>query len=258
MKFDNKKKFKNSDFTEIFGHHAVYAALQNPKRIHEKLFISNSQKKTLLNNDFLKFIKEINELTNKDMNKIFGNESNHQGLVLRTSKLKQPSLEDILYNKSDTKNDLIVILDQITDPQNIGSIMRSCSLFNCNSIIVSDKNSPNITASMAKTASGAIEVVNYIQVVNLSRTILELKKNNYWIYGLDGNTSNSVKDFDLPKKCVLVFGSEGRGLRDLTKKDCDAIISISIKSQLKFKIDSLNVSNACSIALYEHFKKYRN
>ena len=109
--------------------------------------------------------------------------------------------------------------------------MRSCALFNCNSIIVSNDNAPDInTANMAKAASGALEVVNYISVVNLSRSLIQFKKNNYWIYGFDSNEKiNSQNNLDLPKKCVLVFGSEGKGLRHLTKKECDQINFYSYK-----------------------------
>ena len=188
------------------------------------------------------------------MYKMFGNESTHQGIVLKTSKLAQPSLQDILFNSKNVNSDIIVMLDQITDPNNIGSIMRSCALFNCYSIIVSKDNSPDVTPTMAKAASGALEIVNYISVVNLSRALIEFKKNNYWIYGFDSNTKKN-NQVELSKKCVIVFGSEGKGLRNLTKKECDELIELRIKSQKKFKIDSLNVSNACSIALFEHYKK---
>ena len=152
---------------------------------------------------------------------------------------------------------LVIILDQVTDPNNIGSIMRSCLLFNCQTIIVSKDNAPDITANMAKAASGALESVNYISVVNISRTIIELKKNNYWIYGFDSNEEKKSENLKLPKKCVLVFGSEGKGLRHLTKKECDALVSIPMQKNNNYNIDSLNVSNACSIALYEHFKNNR-
>ena len=147
------------------------------------------------------------------------------------------------------------MLDQVTDPNNIGSIMRSCALFNCKSIIVSNDNAPNVTGTMAKAASGALETVNYISVVNLSRAMIQFKKNDYWIYGFDSNKINNQNiNLNLPKKCVLVFGSEGKGLRNLTKKECDELISIPIKKNEKHNIDSLNVANACSIAPYEHFK----
>ena len=132
---------------------------------------------------------------------------------------------------------------------------RSCILFNCKSVIVSKDNAPDITPSIAKAASGALEVVNYVKVTNLSNTIRKFKKNNFWVCGLDINNHNFNNNFDIPKKCLLVLGSEGKGLRKLTKKECDRIISIPMNPNQIFQIDSLNISNACSIALYEHFKK---
>ena len=252
MKSNKQKRSKIKGFAEIFGTHAVYAALSNPSRRHEKLFVSQNQKEDL-SKELGKLVPDINELHNKEMFKMFGNEANHQGIVLRTSKLEQPSLESFINDSKEKKTDIVVILDQVTDPNNIGSIMRSCALFNCNSIIVSNDNAPDITANMAKAASGALEIVNYISVVNLSRAIIEFKKNNYWVYGFDSN-ENKNKNLDLPKKCVLVFGSEGKGLRHLTKKECDTLVSIPMKSIKEYNLESLNVANACSIALYEHYK----
>lgn len=255
MKTNRQKRLHSKGFSEIFGTHAVYAALSNPKRKHLKLFLSQNQREALTK-DIQKLVPEINELHNKEMFKMFGNESNHQGIVLRTSKLIQPKLEEYIKNSKIEDTDIIIMLDQLTDPNNIGAIIRSCSLFNCKTVIVSNDNAPDITGTIAKTASGALETVNYISVVNLSRALIELKKNDYWVYGFDSNHKNKKnKNLDLPKKCVLVFGSEGKGLRNLTKKECDVLLSIYTKSVPEYNIDSLNVSNACSIALYEHFKK---
>ena len=254
MKSNNKKKSNNKRLAEIFGTHAVHAALQNPSRKHEKLFISHQQRK-ILDKSIENLVSDINELHNKEMFKMFGNESTHQGIVLRTSKLQQPSLQEFINDTYKNETDVVVMLDQVTDPNNIGSIMRSCSLFNSKSIIVSNDNAPDVTATMAKAASGALESVNYISVVNLSRAMIQFKKNNYWIYGFDSNKNiNQNINLDLPKKCVLVFGSEGKGLRNLIKKECDILVSIPMQTHEKYSIDSLNVSNACSIALYEHFK----
>ncbi len=254
MKYIKQKKIKNKVFCEIFGKHAVYAAINNTNRKHQSLYFTKNHR-AFLDSQITKLIPEIKELQNDEMNKVFGTEKNHQGIVLKTSKIEQPSLQNIISNSKNKQSDVIIVLDQVTDPINVGSIMRSCALFNCDSIIVSKDNAPDITGNMAKAASGALEVTNYISVVNLSRTINLLKKNDFWIYGFDSNSCKTNFEFDLPKKCVFVFGSEGKGLRNLTKKECDELIELRIKSQKKFKIDSLNVSNACSIALFEHYKK---
>ena len=254
MKTNRQKRSNNRSFAEIFGTHAVYSALLNNKRKHIKLFISQNQRESL-SKDMAKLVPEINELHNKEMYKMFGNEATHQGIVLRTSKLKQPKLDDYIKTSKDKITDVVVILDQITDPSNIGSILRSCALFNCKTVVVSNDKAPEETSSMAKAASGALEVINYISVVNLSRAIINFKKNNYWVYGFDSNeVSKNNNKMNLPKKCVLVFGSEGKGLRSLTKKECDDLITIPTETNLQYNIESLNVSNACSIALYEHYK----
>ena len=255
MKLYNKKKPKNNGIVELYGLHAVRAALKNTRRNHRKLVISQYHKGFIT--EYIKQnVEEISELPNKEMIKLYGRDNTHQGIVLVTSSLVQPNIDEILKDSVNKKTDVIVMLDQVTDPNNIGSIMRSCSLFNCKSIIVSKNNAPNITPSMGKAASGALEIINYIKVINLSHTIKKFKKNNYWIYGLDNYYKNFVNKFDIPKKCLLVLGSESKGLRKLKKKECDAIVSIPINHNSFFQIDSLNVSNACSIALYQHFNKY--
>jgi len=253
MRTTKQKKPKNKGFCEIFGIHAVEAAILNPKRTHQVLYLLKD-KKGFKKEKFTKFVPEIKELKSKEMYKMFGSESTHQGIVLKTSNINQPSIDEIIHNSKNNSSEVIVLLDQITDQNNIGSIMRSCAMFNCKSIITSKDNAPELSANIAKAASGAIEIVNYISVVNLARTLNKFKKNDYWVFGFDNNENYNQK-IDIPKKCVLVFGSEGKGLRNLTKKECDALISIPTKKQSKYNIDSLNVSNACAIALFEHYRK---
>jgi 23S rRNA (guanosine2251-2'-O)-methyltransferase len=258
MKILKKYKVKNKGFSEIFGIHAVTSALKNKKRKHLKLVISSNQKELLnsLGQNIKNSIKEIIEISNKDMFKIYGSENNHQGIILVTSNLIQPDLNDMFHTSINKKNEIVIMLDHVSDPNNIGSIMRSCVLFNCKTIVVAKDNSPDITPSMAKSASGALELINYIKVTNLSRAIDGFKKNNFWVYGLDNNESNlsdNKNKFEIPNKCLLILGAEGKGLRDLTKKHCDGLISIPINKNSELNIESLNVSNACSIALYEHF-----
>jgi 23S rRNA (guanosine2251-2'-O)-methyltransferase len=255
MKISKKKRTKNSEIIEIYGLHTVKAALNNSNRKHQKLVISQSHK-DIITKEIKQNVKEILVLSNKEMLKLYGRENTHQGIVLTTSSLIQPDLDVILDESINKKIEVVIMLDQVTDPNNIGSIMRSCILFNCNSLIVLKNNAPDITSTIAKAASGALEIINYIKVTNLSHTIRKFKKNNFWVCGLDINNSNLNYNFDIPKKCLLVLGAESKGLRKLTKKECDSIISIPMIPNQIFQIDSLNVSNACSIALYEHFKKY--
>ena len=161
MKKKYKKSRKNKDFIEIFGFHAVNAALKNTKRIHQKLIISKNLRDKFDNLEHLKSkVNEVIFIHNNEFNKIYGNEKNHQGIILKTSKLKQPNIDEIIIKSKDKKSELVIMLDQVTDPQNIGSIMRSCAFFNCHTIVVSKNKAPDITPSMIKAASGAIEIVN--------------------------------------------------------------------------------------------------
>tara|TARA_Y100001936_G_C15922869_1_gene585089 strand:- start:4 stop:786 length:783 start_codon:yes stop_codon:yes gene_type:complete len=247
------KKGEKKGFIRIHGYHAVIAALQNPKRKHQKLIISSSNG-GIINQKIRNSVNEIVELSNREMSKVLGGENIHQGIILTTSNIKQPTLEEILSSSLKNKASIVIMLDQVTDPNNIGSIMRSCAMFNCNTIIVSKNNAPDITPSMAKAASGSLEVINYIKVTNLVRTIENFKKNNFWVYGMEKNKKNSNNKFKISKKSLIILGSENKGLRDLTSKACDELISIPTTSKDSFFIDSLNVSNACSIVLYEHYK----
>ncbi len=163
------KKGEKKGFITIHGLHAVVAALQNPKRKHQKLIISSSNS-GILNQKIRNSVNEIVQISNKEMSKSFGGESSHQGIILTTSNIKQPIVEEILNTANNKNTEIVVMLDQVTDPNNIGSIMRSCSMFNCNTIIVSKNNAPDITPSMAKAASGSLEVINYIKATNLVRT----------------------------------------------------------------------------------------
>ncbi len=229
-KFRNNKSNKNQGIHTIFGQHSVKAALQNDKRENIELIISKNQ---------TYFAR-------------FGNENTTQGVVLKTKDFARPGLEEFVKVESKKAKSVILILDQVTDPQNIGSIMRSCALFDCAGIIVGKDNSPELTSSLYKSASGAAEIVNYIRVTNIRRAISFLKKNNYWIYGFDSSKINNSK-LNFSQKSVLVFGSEGKGIRELVKKECDEIMQINMKNNLKYEIDSLNVSNATSIALYQFY-----
>ncbi len=248
--FRDKKTNKNQGIHTIFGQHSVNAAIQNDKREKIELIISKNQ--INLAKKYESKIQKITILPQNEFVRRFGSENTTQGLVLKTKDFSRPSLEEFVKTESKKSKSVILILDQVTDPQNIGSIMRSCALFDCAGIIVGKDNSPELTSSLYKSASGAAEIVNYIRVTNIRRSISFLKKNNYWIYGFDSSKSkNSTLNFS--RKSVLVFGSEGKGIRELVKKECDEIIQINMKNILKFEIDSLNVANATSIALYQFY-----
>tara|TARA_B100002052_G_scaffold112903_1_gene104067 strand:- start:223 stop:954 length:732 start_codon:yes stop_codon:yes gene_type:complete len=237
----------------IFGLHSVKAALLNKKRRHIELIVNENHR------DFAKKfqgkIKKISIIDHKEFKRKYGGEQSTQGVVLKTKRLEVPSLENFLEEEEQKANSVIIMLDQITDPQNIGSIMRSCALFNCKCMVVAKDNAPDLTPSLLKAASGAAEIVNYFKVINLRRTLSILKKNNYWVYGFDSSKYKQT-DINFHKKSVLVFGSEGKGIRELIKKESDILIQLKSKPNLEYNIDSLNVSNASAIALYEFYKKF--
>ncbi len=249
-KFKNKKTNKNQGIHTIFGQHSVKAAIQNEKREQIELIISKNHFN--LAKKYESKVKKITILPQNEFTKRFGNENTTQGIVLKTKDYSRPNLEEFVKIESKKSKSVILILDQVTDPQNIGSIMRSCALFDCAGIIIGKNNSPELTSSLYKSASGAAEIVNYIRVTNIRRSISFLKKNNYWIYGFN-SSKNANSKLNFSEKSVLVFGSEGKGIRELVKKECDEIVQINIKNNLKFDIDSLNVSNATSIALYQFY-----
>ena len=254
IKNKNKNNKKSEEFQEIYGTHSVLAALKNPKRRHFSIYILEKYKELIGKHS--RNIGKINILNNTEMTKLFGSEKVNQGIVLKSSPLPVKQFNEIFKIEKLNEISVVVVLDNITDPYNIGSIMRSCSLFKCNTIILPKNNAPNITPTLSKASSGAIEIVNFVKVTNMKRSLQELKKLGYWIYGLDSGAESNFKINDLSKKSVLVFGSEGKGMRDIIKKECDMLVAIHSAPNETYKIDSLNVSNACAITLYQHFIKY--
>ena len=251
-----KKKFQKPYNTGkiqiIYGLHAVRAALLNSKRVHEELYITENNKQIAEN--LRSKIPKITILDQKQFKKLHGEMKSTQGIVLRTNDFERPTLQEFIKKEKSKDKSVLLALDQITDPQNIGSIMRSCALFNCKGVVVGKDNAPDLTASLYKAASGAAEVVNYFKVTNLKRSILELKKYGYWAYGFDSSNDSKSVNVNFSKKAILVFGSEGKGMRDLVRKECDEMIKLKMQKNTDYMIDSLNVSNAASIALYEFFK----
>jgi 23S rRNA (guanosine2251-2'-O)-methyltransferase len=228
----------------IGGKHAVLSAIKNPKRKVNRLIISKENEKDFNPKNFDK--KIIIDIKNKkEIDKIFINENIvHQGIAAEMESIPAIELKEYLKIKNNLKNTLVV-LDDITDQRNIGSIIRSCSAFNIDAVILLEKNYNPQNKMMYKSASGAMEFVNIIIISNITNALEVLKKNNYWVYGLDGNAKENIEDQKWANQNVFVFGSEGDGLRRLVKKNCDHLIKIQINKEIK----SLNVSNAVSVTL---------
>ena len=232
----------------IMGQHAALAAIENLTRVIISLKCTKEffekNKIAIENRGISKlFIVSRKEIDSEIKNNV------HQGILLKCKSLKQISLEEI--NKNE-KN--IVILDSLNDSQNVGSILRTSYLFGIKTIISNKDNSFKINPFLIKSASGAFEKINFIEVTNLNRTVEKLKKMGYWIVGFDMNAKSNISEVPKDLKKVLIFGSEGKGIRPLILKNCDFKTKISLKVEDK-KIDSLNVSNCVSIALYECLRK---
>lgn len=229
----------------IGGKHTVIEALKNSKRIIKEIIVLDEEKKNFLQ----KFSKFNNIRTNniKFFKKTFSEDISHQGFAAYVKELDKNNIS-IDLKKNYLENNIIV-LDDITDPRNIGSIIRSAVAFNIKALIIKQRGFNNKSHSMYKAASGCMEKIKIYEVSNLVTTLNELKKYNYFITGLDSNT-NSIFDKNtkfFPKN-VFVFGSEEYGMRVLTKKICDQIIKINIGNE----VESINVSNSVAsfLSLY--------
>lgn len=227
----------------LYGVHPVTLALQNPNRHIKELWAvkGSTDSLKLPKNLLVKFV------TRDQIESQVGREAVHQGLALKCDPLPAYSIEDLIADTRDTEKAVVVLLDQVTDPHNIGAIMRSSIAFNASAVILPDAGAPEETGVLAKSASGALELIPLIRVTNLVRTMEQLKKADFWCVGMDGYAKKTISDSKLPSKCVFVMGSEGDGMRRLTSENCDYMTKLPMNS----RIESLNVSNACAIALYE-------
>lgn len=230
----------------IYGAHAVLAALNNPNRKCQTLWVGKGLSPEIEHAVKAHAGLDIIAASNEELDSLVGEQSVHQGLILKATPLKQPYIEDILHNTPD--NACVVILDQVTDPHNIGAIMRSAAAFGAMAVIQQDLNAPDANnATIAKTASGAIEQIPLVSVVNLSRTMEDLKKQGFWCIGLDEGGKDKLDKVNLTGKVALVMGREGKGLRPLVRDTCDILSHLPTTQSFS----TLNVSNAAAVSLYE-------
>ena len=233
----------------IVGKHAVTEALKNPKRRVLKVFLTEESKKNIhrssQNKNLLKDIK-IYFKTKKELDKYcVRDQIMHQGYVAEIEHLEKLNLKEfILQNKKNNIN--LVALDSITDPRNIGSIIRSAASFKMDGILVKERSFPAESKLLYKSASGCTELVNIFEVTNLNTAIKYLKSKNFWVSGFDMNGEKNFIDNDWGGKNVLLFGSEGDGLKFQMKKNSDFIFYINMNN----KVESLNVSNSASIVFH--------
>jgi len=232
----------------IGGKHAVTSAYLNKNRKIKEIILSNESNLKLFDNNKLVKIKkkEFIDKIFKDPNFI------HQGFAALIEKKDNATIDLFLKEKKDETLTLL-ILNELQDDRNIGSIIRSSVAFNVDGIIFSKRDFRSKSHEMYKTASGAMEHVNIFLVSNLSNAIRSLKENDVWVYALDSESNQSLYEQDFTKKNAFVFGSEGFGIKDLVKKNCNEIIKIPISK----KVESLNVSNtvACVLSFYNFRQK---
>ena len=170
----------------------------------------------------------------------------HQGAALLCEPLRRLDIHDVL-SKPFEKRRILLILDQITDPHNVGAIMRSAAAFEANAVVVQDRHAPPESGVLAKSASGALDIVPYIEVVNIARALEDVAKLGFWRVALVGDGEQGLSDAVSVGDIALVLGSEGSGIRRLVREHCDVSACIPIRAE----VESLNVSNAAAIALYE-------
>jgi 23S rRNA (guanosine2251-2'-O)-methyltransferase len=221
----------------------VVAAIVNPKRDVVRVMVTKTGREQLNEACSPEELKNVNvELVESDtLMKHAPENVPNQGMVAQVTPLAKKNIQDL----NDPK--LVMFLDQVNDPHNIGAILRSCAAFGVDALLVHEQSSPDETPTMAKSASGALEVVPLIRVSNVVKAMEELKEKGFWFLGMDGKAEVSLKDAPSYDKVAIVMGAEGKGLRRLTIEQCDVLVKLPIKRT----IESLNVSNAAAIALYE-------
>ncbi|MES2494361.1 MAG: RNA methyltransferase [Pseudomonadota bacterium] len=225
----------------LWGRHAVEAALKNPDRQHRKLWATREAIASLDGELPANFPVEYADVA--DLGRLVARDAPHQGLVLECEPLPVLFLDEVL--GGDPARPLIV-LDQVTDPHNVGAILRSAAAFNAAAVITQDRHAPPESGTLGKSASGALEIVPWIRVVNLARALDEIAEAGYWRIGLAGEGPVDLAGALPAGPVALVLGAEGDGMRHNIAQHCDVLARLPISSA----VESLNVSNAAAIALY--------
>jgi 23S rRNA (guanosine2251-2'-O)-methyltransferase len=228
----------------LYGLHAVRAALANPHRKALRAVVTERAAEEIGKKLVLRVPHEI---TNADaVSRLLPAGSVHQGAALLCEPLPRRDIDEIVAQTAGARR-LVLVLDQISDPHNTGAILRSAAAFEAAAVVVQDRHAPPESGALAKAASGALDLVPYVTVVNIARTLEELGRAGFWRIALAGDGEAALRDAASPGDIALVLGSEGAGLRRLVRERCDTAAFIPIKSRM----ESLNVSNAAAIALYE-------
>jgi 23S rRNA (guanosine2251-2'-O)-methyltransferase len=223
----------------LYGLHAAEAALANPRRrVLKALATENAAQR--LGPLFAKRSLKPEAVSPKDLDRLLGADAVHQGVALEAEPLPPLALDEV------DPNGILLVLDQVTDPQNVGAALRSAAAFGAAGLVMTERHSPPLMGSLAKAASGALDIVPVILVKNLAQALTELGKRGVLRVGLAEEADIALERAELARPLVLVLGAEGRGLRQLTRQHCDLVCRISTQSALA----SLNVSNAAAVALH--------
>ena len=231
----------------IVGQHAVIEALKNPKRKVLRVFLTEESKKNIHrknpNKNLLSEVKVFFK-TKKELDKYTTKENLlHQGYVAEIEPLEKPILKAFI---KENKDITLVCLDGVTDPRNIGALIRSAASFNIDGIIIKQRHYPSESKLMYKASSGAIEYMKIFEVSNINSTLKNLKDKNFWVYGFDGNGNQDFTNIEWKGNNILLFGSEGSGMHQHTSKYADFLVKININT----KVESLNISNSAAIVFH--------
>src|SRR6476469_6394676 len=223
----------------LYGWHTVAAALANPQRRIRKLLLTENAARRLADENINTSITP--EIVRPSLiDQRLGPDAVHQGLLVEADPLPSPDIDTL------AQEGIVLVLDQITDPHNVGAIMRSAAAFGVKAIVTTARHSPEATGVLAKSASGALELVPLVTVQNLARALTELNDQGFMTVGLDSQGGENLAAVALQQPLALVLGAEGKGLRQLTRETCSAVARLDMPGEIK----SLNVSNAAVLALY--------
>ena len=251
------KRTNKSGELWLYGAHACLAAIANPERDIRRIVMATQSADELeipvcdaANSAFEACQTprpQIEWRDRREVNDLLPRDAVHQGICIETKALPHPQIEDIIEDAKGLPSACIVVLDQASDPRNIGAVMRTAAAFGALAVVVQDKHAPDVTGALAKAASGAVERLPYIKVTNLARTLDQLKAGEFWCVGFDGHSEDYLSAKTLQGRNAIVMGAEGAGLRRLTRETCDLLVKIPMTDA----VESLNLSNAAAIALFQ-------
>jgi 23S rRNA (guanosine2251-2'-O)-methyltransferase len=240
MRRKARQASKPENRPRFWGRHAVAAALANPDRDVVRLWVSREAAAELE----LPPTVPTTFADAADLGRMVPRDAPHQGIVAEVERLDDMLLADLLDGAPEGRP--LLVLDQVTDPHNVGAILRSAAAFDALGLVTQDRHAPPESGALAKAASGALETVPWVRVVNLARALEEIAEAGFWRIGLAGEAEMSLADALGPSRVALVLGAEGEGMRHNTAQHCDALARLPIGERM----ESLNVSNAAAIALY--------